>query len=79
MANEIIEEGITAILVSRSSNMNREFTPAGQRAKWFRDDLDQLWVKFDVAESTLSQDVVTHVIPASRVVDVQYLRRGNPS
>lgn len=71
-AQEIVENGISNISISQSSAWNTKYQPAGQRAKWFRDELGQLWVKFDEAPSSLSQRIVTHVIPASRVVDVQY-------
>jgi hypothetical protein len=69
---EVVENGITRITVARSDVFNRDFVPAGQEVKWFEDELGQLWVKFDLAPASYQQNVVTLVIPASRVVEVQY-------
>jgi hypothetical protein len=55
-ADEIVEEGIFEVEISLSTVFNKVYQPAGQRAKWFRDELGQLWVKFDSAPPSLSQD-----------------------
>ena len=67
---EIVENNIRIILIEyaqgRESIMH--YRPQDGRAKWFRDDLDQLWVKFTFADEH-------HVVPASRVIEVVYNRR----
>jgi hypothetical protein len=70
-AKAIEEEGISRIEVEVSSTYNRAFIPLDGRAKWFRDELNQLWVKF-ITVSNADQELVQHVIPASRVVEVLY-------
>jgi hypothetical protein len=77
-AKQVVENGITRITVARSGAFNRDFTPAGQEVKWFEDELGQLWVKFDLAPESHQQNVVTLVIPASRVVEVQFRKREKP-
>lgn len=69
--HEIVEEGVTSIELAASSTWNRSYEPAGQQAKWFRDELGQLWVKFQTTQKGDSAPV-DRVWPASRVVEVQY-------
>jgi len=70
MTQEIVETGIT-LLTIEFGHAQRTFVPAGAEAKWFKDDLDQLWVKFSTTKSG-DRPPLQHVIPASRVVEVQY-------
>jgi hypothetical protein len=68
-----VEEGVTYIEMAASTVFNRGFTPAGQRVKWFRDELGQLWVKFQTTRSGDSAPI-DRVWPADRVVEVQYAK-----
>lgn len=71
MTTEIVETGITLLEISKSAAFNRTFVPAGGEAKWFKDELGQLWVKFSTTKAG-DQPPLQHVVPASRVVEVQY-------
>lgn len=69
--HEIVEQGVWDIEIAASSVFNRTFRPAGQRVKWFRDELGQLWTKFSVAPEGKTT-VHEHVVPASKVAQVRY-------
>ena len=77
--DEIIETGISMIEVETAGHRSKTYIPAGTRAKWFRDELGQLWVKFDEAPEGSQEDGYwQHVIPAGRVIRVTY-RKDVPS
>lgn len=79
---EIIEQGVATIELAASQQWNRDFEPFDGKVKWFRDELGQIWVKFqtgriqtivhphDTEERVV--DLKDHVWPASRVVEVVY-------
>ena len=69
---EIVEEGISLIAVAISDVFCRRDKPLNGWAKWFRDELGQLWVKYSTAQG---EAVYQHVIPASRVREVQYRKQ----
>jgi len=71
--SEIIEQGIASIECALSDAFNVKHNIQGGQAKWFKDELGQLWVKFDAVERIA---VVHHVIPAHLVRDVVYLPRS---
>lgn len=71
--SEIIEQGISAIEYRTAANFNRVHRPADGVAKWFKDGLDQIWVKFTTKEMGVTTD---HVVLASRVVEVRYDKTG---
>ena len=70
---EITESGIAHIEVAVSDSFNVKHNLNDGTAKWFRDELDQLWVKFDTPNRIR---VEHHVIPAHLVRDVVYLPRS---
>lgn len=70
--NEVVEVGVTRITVDRGGFIRKDYVPAGQQVKWFVDELGERWIKFDLAPEGVQQKVVTIVIPAWRVVEVQY-------
>ena len=79
MKHEIVEEGIAEIELAASTVYNRSFKPYDGRAKWFRDELGQIWVKFQTARTPHPHDTEErvvdrkdHVWPADRVVCVTY-------
>ena len=69
VANEIVEKNIRRIELAASSTFNRDYLPDRHEAKWFRDELGQLWVKFYI-------DGKCHVAPADRVVMVEYHKKA---
>lgn len=69
--NEIIETGIKAITYAVSDTFNVEVRPSEGWAKWFKDELGQLWVKFN-------RDQDHFVIPADRVREVVYVWQSAP-
>lgn len=70
---EIVEENIFGIYMERGGSFRSGFVkPAGQRAKWFQDELGQIWCKFETSPENDTSNVTQHVIPASRVVEVMY-------
>lgn len=68
MADSITETGIAAITIAISDVFNRILSVEDGTAKWFRDELDQVWVKFNTSANH-------HVFPASRVREVLYYKR----
>lgn len=71
---EITEIGIGTILIGKVKH-----TPCGTTAKWFRDELGQLWVKFDSSRpgNRGAPDYYEHwVFPAHLVRGVRYLKKG---
>lgn len=71
----ILEEGIAEIVIARSTVFNMTYHPLKGWAKWFRDELGQVWVKFNVRGATSEQAVQHWVYPADRVVGVRYLHK----
>jgi len=68
---EIVETGVDAIGIEGSADEEEWiYDPEGGVVKWFRDALQQVWIKFD----SLDDDLVkkTLVIPADRVTFVEY-------
>ncbi len=63
---EIIEEGIKHIAVAYTDELNQLFDIKDGWAKWFRDELGQVWVKFNNTGGS------HYVIPADRVREVAY-------
>jgi len=64
----IEERGIAFITVD-SGYENENYEPLQGWAKWFRDELDQTWVKFDTA----GIDEIVHLVyPADQVRCVEY-------
>ena len=70
MPGEIIEEHISEIELREPLAY---VSPVGRTAKWFRDELDQMWVKF---RETCPEGIRTVVIPADRIAAVSYAIRA---
>lgn len=64
--NEIIETGVKQIVIAYTDDLNQVYEIKDGWAKWFRDELDQVWVKFNNLNDT------HYVIPADRVREVVY-------
>jgi hypothetical protein len=71
MSQEIVEEGVSTIELSQSAMMNKVFRVYDGRAKWFKDELGQIWVKFTTEDSGVRID---HVWPSNLVVEVCYIK-----
>jgi hypothetical protein len=79
---EILETGISKIELAASQQWNRDYEPWMGEAKWFRDELGQIWVKFQTARvrtvvhphdtEEIVEDLTDHVWAANRVVVVTY-------
>ena len=66
----ITETGITEI----GFKFGSQFNPTDDgTVKWFRDEMDQDWVKFKIlGEQNRTRRKVTYVIPAREVLYVRY-------
>jgi hypothetical protein len=69
LAQSQVEEGVASIELAASSTWNREYKPVDGRVKWFRDDMGQVWVKFQALKDG---HLLDRVWLASRVVEVTY-------
>jgi len=67
--NDITEVGVDAIEYQVSPTELRVHQPHDGVAKWFRDELKQLWCKFTTAESGA---FTQHVIKAHTIIEVRY-------
>jgi len=66
---DIVENGVNAIEYQVLPQVLRVHQPHDGVAKWFSDELEQVWVKFTTEDSgTLTQ----HVVPADLIVEVRY-------
>jgi hypothetical protein len=71
---EIIEHDVHKVVVQADYYArNKQYKPVNGWVKWFVDDIGQTWCKFSTS-ITNKPEIMQHVIPASRVVEVQYLK-----
>ena len=71
MAPSITEQNIKEIELA-FVNTSRVFRPKDGTVKWFKDELDQVWLKFVPAESIGGLE---QVWPGHRVVRVIYAKK----
>ena len=71
--DEIVEEDVETIHYDMGYGVTEDDPHAG-RVKWFRDELDQLWFKFDVRSAG---EYENRVLPASACRAVIY-RKEHP-
>jgi hypothetical protein len=67
--DDITESGVSAIEYQVLPTELRVHLPHDGVAKWFRDELDQLWCKFTTEESGA---FTQHVIKAHTIIEVRY-------